>query len=260
MDLEGEPLKYHIDTIPIWDAYHEETECPLCFLETRSEDGYVDSFLGGSVMEPSTRIEVNEKGFCQNHFKMLYDAQNRLGLALITHTYLRETFSEMKERMERLKKRPTAGRQSIFSRRASKDSPIEEFANWLDEKVDTCIICERIDYTLHRYAYTIVYLWDSDPKFRDTFKASKGFCMSHLSLILSMAGEYLNNKKQVAFLDDLIPVQIENMDRLDGELLWFTQKFDYRNQDKPWGTSKDALPRAIEKLATIDVEREKKEK
>lgn len=246
-------MKYHIDTIPIWDAYHKEEECPLCLLKATSEDGYIDSFLGGSVMEPSTRIEVNEKGFCSNHFQMLYDAQNRLGLALISHTYLKETFAEMRKYMEKLQKSGPGGRQSIFSKSTR---PIDEFADWLNEKVDTCIVCERLDYTLKRYAYTIVYLWDSDPKFRDEFKASKGFCMPHLALILSMASESLNNKKQEAFLDDLIPLQLENMDRLDGELLWFTQKFDYRNQDKPWGTSKDALPRVIGKLTGIDVEAE----
>lgn len=255
-------MKYHIDTIPIWDAYHEETECPLCHLRTKSEDGYIDAFLGGSVMEPSTRIEVNEKGFCPNHFQMLYDAQNRLGLGLISHTYMKETFGEMREHMDRLQKDGPGDRKSIFSRLRPKSEnssrgPIDEFAHWLCEKVDTCIVCERIDYTIDRYAYTIVYLWDSDPKFKDTFKSSKGFCMTHLSLILSMASESLSHKKQVDFLEDLIPTQIENMDRLDEELLWFTKKFDYRNQDKPWGTSKDALPRAILKLAGIDVEREK---
>ena len=42
-------MKYHLDTIPVWDAYHEEGECPLCILEDKSEKSYVDSFLGGSV-------------------------------------------------------------------------------------------------------------------------------------------------------------------------------------------------------------------
>lgn len=71
-----------------------------------------------------------------------------------------------------------------------------------------------------------------------------------------MAVESLNEKKQKEFLDDIIPIQVENLERLDEELLWFTQKFDYRNQDKPWGDSKDALPRAIQKLSGAIVENE----
>ena len=57
-------VKYHIDTIPVWDAYHQEDQCPLCVLEYKCEKEYVDFFLSGSVMEPSTRIEVNKTGFC----------------------------------------------------------------------------------------------------------------------------------------------------------------------------------------------------
>ncbi|NMA94931.1 MAG: ABC transporter substrate-binding protein [Clostridiales bacterium] len=249
-------MKYHIDTIPIWDAYEQKDECPLCNLEVKSEDGYIDSFLGGSVMEPATRIEVNKKGFCSNHFKMLYDAQNRLGLALITHTYLMETFKEKEELLKELKKKLPSRGFRLFSKKEAKDDPIDAFTNWLDDKVSCCIICERIDYTLKRYAYTIVHLWDSDPKFKDAFKSSKGFCMNHLSLLLTMAKERLSRKKQMTLLEDLIPLQIENMDRIDEELLWFTKKFDYQNRDKPWKNSKDALPRAIKKLSGIDVERE----
>jgi hypothetical protein len=63
-----------------------------------------------------------------------------------------------------------------------------------------------------------------------------------------MAAERLNAGKQAEFLKDLLPVQLQNMDRLEQELLWFTKKFDYRNQDKPWGDSKDALPRILQKL------------
>jgi hypothetical protein len=46
----------------------------------------------------------------------------------------------------------------------------------------------------------------------------------------------------------LVQQQLGNMDRLEQELDWFTKKFDYRNNDAPWGNSKDALPRSIQKL------------
>ncbi|MBQ5705906.1 MAG: hypothetical protein IIV73_04775, partial [Bacteroidaceae bacterium] len=46
-------------------------------------------------MEPSQRIEVNQKGFCADHFKQMYDAGNRLGLALMTHTYMKETIKRL---------------------------------------------------------------------------------------------------------------------------------------------------------------------
>ncbi|NLE68688.1 MAG: hypothetical protein GX611_00720, partial [Clostridiales bacterium] len=40
----------------------------------------------------------------------------------------------------------------------------------------------------------------------------------------------------------------ENLKRLEEELEWFTLKFDYRNADKPWGNSRDALERTVNKL------------
>jgi hypothetical protein len=39
------------------------------------------------------------------------------------------------------------------------------------------------------------------------------------------------------------------MERIQKEVNWFTKKFDYRNNDAPWGDSRDALPRTIQKIA-----------
>ena len=46
----------------------------------------------------------------------------------------------------------------------------------------------------------------------------------------------------------LAAMELENLKRVESELEWFTLKFDYRNADKPWGNSKDAPDRAINKL------------
>ena len=39
------------------------------------------------------------------------------------------------------------------------------------------------------------------------------------------------------------------MQRLSDDLDWFCDKFDYRNKDADWRTSKDALPRGMQKAA-----------
>ena len=41
---------------------------------------------------------------------------------------------------------------------------------------------------------------------------------------------------------------MKNFERLEGEIEWFTKKFDYRNSDKPWGNSRDAVKRSVNKL------------
>ena len=45
----------HLDTIPIWDAYKLDTECPLCALEDACEKQFLDIALGGAMMESRIR-------------------------------------------------------------------------------------------------------------------------------------------------------------------------------------------------------------
>ena len=93
-------MAYHLDTIPVWDAVKLEGECPLCALRRRSELIDVDRYLGASVMEPDTRIQVNQKGFCPRHQVLLYAQKNRLGHALMMHTHLKETRRRLGPLME----------------------------------------------------------------------------------------------------------------------------------------------------------------
>ena len=39
-----------------------------------------------------------------------------------------------------------------------------------------------------------------------------------------------------------------NLAQDEKDLEWFTLKFDYRNQQKPWGNSRDALERTVSRL------------
>jgi len=245
-------MKYHLDTIPVWDAYRTTDECPLCVLEYQSEQSYIDFFLSGSVMEPDTRVEVNRVGFCSYHFKLLYNEKNRLGLALITHTHLKETIDKFKKlaynAVKNQEKGPLSPLLKKFTHSSSANTQLACLADWLDIVQDQCMVCNRLEQALNRYAYTILYLWEKDKDFYNTFKQSKGFCLHHLSLIIRMAEDTLSSKKLAQFTEELITVQIQSLETLEKDLLWFTQKFDYRNQDKPWGNSKDALPRTLQKL------------
>ncbi len=228
-------MKYHIDTIPVWDACRRETECPLCVLRARAESDYVDLYLNGSVMEPDTRVEVNAKGFCPRHFSMLSRAQNALGLGLLAHTYLKQTLDEWNKQAAKGK--------------GTKDD-LRSLARWLHAKTDSCMICEKTNAAMDRYAYTILHLWQHEAEFAEALAASKGFCLPHLALMLDMAADSLPKAKAAAFLETILPIQQRETERIEEELWWFTQKFDHKNHDKPWGDSKDALPRAIQKLSS----------
>jgi hypothetical protein len=44
---------------------------------------------------------------------------------------------------------------------------------------------------------------------------------------------------------------LENLSRVKGDLDWMIAKYDYRNASKPWGNSRDALQRSMQKLQGI---------
>ena len=243
-------MRYHIDTIPVWDALKLDTECPLCVLRRQIERGEVDRFLGGSVMEPDVRIRVNAKGFCRRHHVLLYAQQNRLGHALMTHTHMRET-RQAAEKVLAAAEQGAQGREASFMKRAmgkGGQAALTAAADALDALTGSCILCESIDSNMNRYAYTLLHLFTHETAFREAFEKSKGVCLRDAALLLRMAADVLHGKEQAAFAACLNRLTAENMKRVEDELEWFTLKFDYRNADKPWNNSRDALERAVMKL------------
>ena len=244
-------MKQHIDTAPVWESYRQDCECPLCLIQAKVEASNVDYFLGESVMEPSQRIEVNKKGFCAAHFKRMYDAGNRLGLALMTHTYMKETIAALRDNAARAKEAAAeeAGK-SIFKRfGGTKGAGLQEAADGIKKIENACLMCERIRESMERYVYTVLYMYKHEAEFPNLFAQSKGMCLAHYAQALEMAPKHLSGDALKQFVDTLTDIELKNFDRLEGELQWFTEKFDYRNQDKPWGNSRDAVKRCVNKLS-----------
>ena len=261
-------MKYHIDTIPVWDAYKHGGECPLCEIARHNEQEFLDVFMGASVMEPSRRVEVNERGFCARHLRMMFGNGNRLGLALMAHTHLKETMGKLDE----IGKAATAcagedAKKAAPARllgRATKTSAplkgIEEQAGRAADTARSCLFCERMEETMARYVHTLVYMWKHETEFRRAFEQSKGLCLTHYAQVMAAAPEQLSGKELEEFMGTLVSVEKANLERIEKELEWFTLKFDYRNADKPWGNSQDAVERTLCKLrGYAAVEEEKRE-
>jgi hypothetical protein len=214
----------HIDTAPVIEAFAKNCECPVCELYGKTEEGYLESFLGGSVMEPDVRVEVNRKGFCAKHFLMLYGMGNRLGVALMAHTHLKETIEDIRKPTPKPKR---------WGRGAG------------DLHAPSCACCDKLNNTMERYLDTVIYLYETDSSFKSLLKNGKGLCVPHYRELMSRA---VSNGKN-AFAEDLRGIELANLEKLEKDLEWFTLKFDYRNADKPWGESRDALIRALAKVS-----------
>lgn len=238
-------MKYTLDTIPVLDAYKTGCECPLCKLRILCEDQYVDSMLGAAYMEPECRVKTNETGFCARHFELMYNRRNRLGLALMTHTHMQEVVASLEQILKDGASSPRSGFLSVLrpGARAEDAAPQQ-----IRKRIGGCVICDQMDAAIERYAYTIAQLYVSNPEFKALFAASKGFCLPHLALVLELADQTLSGAQAAAFKKALAGLELENLTRIEGELEWFTLKFDYRNADKPWGNSHDAVERSINKL------------
>ena len=239
-------MQYHLDTIPVWDAFHEGGECPLCSLQEKLEQDFVDLALGGAAMEPDVRIASNEKGYCARHLTLLYQSQRRLPMALVVHTHLMETHARLKPALERAAS-PAPAKGGLFSKKAAED-PIQVLEKALEKAVSTCVMCERIESNMDQYLYTVLHLYQHDAEFQRTFQESAGFCLPHTRALLDMADKHMHGAKREAFAADLARIQEEALTRLEGELYQFTQMFDYRSQGKDFGSSRDALPRTMTKL------------
>ena len=64
-------------------------------------------------------------------------------------------------------------------------------------------------------------------------------------MLYDMAAKKLSKDACDEFIDVINSVFFENMERVNGDISWFIDKFDYRYKDEPWKNSKDALPRGI---------------
>ncbi len=246
-------MRYHIDTIPVWDSLKLDGECFLCALRRRIELGEVERYLGASVMEPDVRIQVNERGFCTHHQSMLYGMTNRLGHALMLQTHLEESRKRVKKSYEAIRKAAKAYADSSIADKLSGKAgaakkEIAEQADKLGEMAGTCVLCDSINENMERYLHTFFHLYHMDAEFRRRFAESKGVCMSDAALLMRHAPGELNGKETQAFIDTLVELQEKNLSRMQDDIDWFIRKFDYRFDAEPWKDSKDAVERTINKL------------
>lgn len=225
-------------TIPVNDAFDADCECPLCKLTHDLERNAIEYTLGPSYMEDDNRAMTDKLWFCQNHARILYGEKNRLGLALMMKTHNDKTIADLKKLSTT---KPTA---SGILKKNKNQSPV---GSYIKELEASCFICGRINKTVPRYIDTIFHLWKKDSSFIEKFKSCKGFCTYHYGMLFDEAADKLSKGALDEFIDTLNDIYFKNMERVNGDVSWFIDKFDYRFKDEPWKNSKDALPRGLTK-------------
>ena len=241
-------VRDQIDTIPVIEAFETADECPFCHLERIVEQKAIRYTIGpgASYMEPDVRAVTDSQGFCREHYKKMYDYGNSLGNALIMQTYFVGMLRELEGQISAFE---MPEKKKLFGKKQEGELPL---LTWLKNKNSSCFLCNKIAYNMNRYYVTYFHLI-KDAEFRAKAEAGKGFCMHHFEKLLEVAQEKLPNAQQEWFYTTVLKQMQSNLSRVQGDLDWFIDKFDYRNASAPWKNSKDAVSRSMQKLKGIYV-------
>lgn len=227
--------------IPVNDAFDKDSECPICVMYNALENDAIDFVMGPSYMEDDVRSETDRLGFCRGHMKTLLEQRNKLGIALMMHTHTKKVIKDV----EKLAKTP------IKAKPMFKKAEESALLTHISELENSCYICNRIEKVFGRYLTTTLQLYRSDSAFRQKYSSCKGFCTTHYGMLLKEAQKELSGKQLEEFAELTNRLYIENMKRIEEDLAWFIEKYDYRNVNEPWKNSKDAIPRTATKVNSI---------
>ena len=237
-------MKEKIQTIPVNEAFDAGDECPFCFMEREVERRTIRYVLGAgaSYMEPDVRTATDRAGFCRTHYKKMFDYGNPLGNALMMQTYLNGLMLEF-EQQEKGYTPPT--KKPMFGK---KPEPRQTgMGQWLKEKNCSCYLCQRMEESLDRY-YSTFFVLIKEPEFRAKVENSKGFCMHHFGQLMERAEQELPEKQKQWFVDTVMELMKQNLNRVKEDLDHFVEMFDYRNAGSDWRNSRDAVERTMQKL------------
>lgn len=240
-------MKQQIHTIPVVESFEAGDECPFCHLERQTERRAIRYFAGpsASYMEPQIRGLTNRSGFCGGHIKKLYDYGNPLGSALMIQTHCEDILEDLQQHLQDI---PSSARKPRFGRK--KEDAAAPYWQHLQNRVDSCVICDRVEESMQRQ-YRVFFDLLKEPEFREMIQSSKGFCLRHFARLLQEAEQFLPGSQQEWFYTTVNHLMVDHLQRVKEDLDWMIAKYDYRNADKPWGNSKDALQRAMQKLEGV---------
>lgn len=256
--------KEKLYTIEMRDALHAGDECLFCWLERKLEQETLEFVLGSSYMESDIREETSRQGFCRHHTKMMYDYGNTLGNAWILKSRMEAMNRAFEQQMAAGSFRKGASDSGegekpertgrIFGKLFSGGEKAKAGKNkaagsgWLRQETGQCYVCSRMEQVYGRMLDTFVYLLQNDPEFCAELKTSKGMCLPHFADVLDACRQKLPAQKQEDWIFQLEQLMQQNLERIQEDIDWLIEKYDYRNQDADWRQSRDAVQRTMQKL------------
>lgn len=222
--------------------------CPVCRLEQRAVERYLDRKFYENVNTPAWRDQLRASlGFCHEHAwlavnKRLGDA---LGFSIIYRDIVNSVLTQLNDNEDpaRSSRRWTSALQKI-----------PEVTRKLIEKMlialtprKRCPVCEHRDETTRNILSVLVEELEK-PQMTDALEASDGLCLLHLRLSL----EYV---KESTVSETLLNIHREKLESLSAELGEFIRKNDYQAIKEGFGKEGDAWLRAVSMITGSRKER-----
>ncbi len=208
-----------IHKIPVNEVFSEVCGCPICRLKARYAKKAVWFLYEEGIMNPETRIETNEKGFCKEHLEMLSQEKQSLSLALMLETRLETIQNDLKGK----------GAKSMIKQ-------IEKLSK-------TCFICEYVDRALDEIAGLVSQMYKEE-EFKQKFLAQEFFCLPHTALLFEK--NELKGSLSSKYVQDVITINQNFSTKVRKDLNCYAESFDYKSARGSGNSVKDASKKAIE--------------
>ena len=89
--------------------------------------------------------------------------------------------------------KPTKAKKSGLFKKDTEST--NSISSWIKQKEASCFICSSVDKTFQAYMKTFFTMYKKDASFREQVANTKGFCLSHFSVLCDAADTYLNEKE-----------------------------------------------------------------
>lgn len=222
-------MRDDICTIPVSEVFEESDGCPLCRMRHTVESHLITYILGDAMMEPDVRIETNKLGFCEEHYNKMMAHRGRLQLALMLETHIKEISSQIFEK-------------KLFN-------GVDKKASNVKKVIDSCFICEKVNWGMERMIETIYRCYEKESDFRELFNGQPQFCMHHFEQLAKGADKKSMPRYHSEFKENLTRITADYVKSLGEDLTKYCSMYDYRTAGKgDWGNAADAVERAVSYL------------
>mgnify|MGYP000762389227 FL=1 len=131
-----------------------------------------------------------------------------------------------------------------------KGKPDKKQLEVIKKRLNSCYVCDRIEWDMHHFCDTIFVEWAKGEEFYKLYNEQPFICFKHYDFIMNVATQKskLPSKFLPQFCAETAGLTKNYLLSLKEDITYFCSMFDYRNQGKDWGTSKDSIERSVEFL------------